>query len=109
VLCLLYETLYLKFPLIINKPKDGDKMANEMREQMCDAIFKDGVFQILNPKAISIAEGQKVRLIVEPINTSKDILDLATSVYKDLSEEQIDEVEKLVLSREDFFKGRQSV
>jgi predicted DNA-binding antitoxin AbrB/MazE fold protein len=84
-------------------------MANEMREQTCDAIFKDGVFQILNPKAISISEGQKVRLIVEPINTSEDILDLAASVYKELSEEQIDEVEKLVLSREDFFKGRQSV
>ena len=91
-----------KFPLIINKPKDGDKMANEMREQMCDAIFKDGVFQILNSKAISIAEGQKVRLIVEPIDTSEDILDLATSVYRDLSEEQIDEVEKLVLSRDRF-------
>ena len=84
-------------------------MANEMREQMCDAIFKDGVFQILNPKAISIAEGQKVRLIVDPIDTSEDILDLAVSVYKGLSEEQIDEVEKLILSRDNFFKGRQSV
>jgi predicted DNA-binding antitoxin AbrB/MazE fold protein len=74
-------------------------MANEMREQTCDAIFKDGVFQIINPKAISIAEGQKVRLIVEPIDTSEDVLDLATSIYNGLSEEQIDEIEKLILNR----------
>ncbi|HGJ66266.1 TPA: DUF104 domain-containing protein [bacterium] len=80
-----------------------------MREQICDAIFKDGIFKPLDPKVISISEGQKVRLIVEPIDISEDILELATNVYENLSEEDIDEVEKLILNRKDFFKERKSL
>ena len=87
--------------------KAGDKMEKETQAQTFDAIFINGVFQPLNPKTISIIEGQRVRLVVEPIDSSENTLDLATSVYKDLSEDQIDDVEKIILNREDFFKGRQ--
>jgi len=87
--------------------KAGDKMEKETLVQTFDAIFINGVFQPLNPKTISIIEGQRVRLVVEPIDSSENILDLATSVYKELSEEQIDEVEKIIFNREGFFKGRQ--
>ena len=87
--------------------KAGDKMEKETQVQTLDAIFINGVFQPLNPKTISIIEGQRVRLVVEPIDSSENTLDLATSVYKDLSEDQIDDVEKIILNRKDFFKGRQ--
>ncbi|MDQ1318669.1 MAG: hypothetical protein QG588_2331 [Candidatus Poribacteria bacterium] len=55
-----------------------------MREQTCDAVFKNGVFQPLNVSEIEITEGQKVKLIIEPLDSSEDILELASSVYKGL-------------------------
>ena len=74
-------------------------MEKATQVQTLDAIFINGVFQPLNPKEISIVEGQKVRIVVEPLNTSENAIDLATSVYKDLSEEQIDDIEKITQPR----------
>jgi len=88
--------------------KFGDNMIKEMQEQTCDAIFKNGVFQPLNVSEIEITEGQKVKLIIEPFDSSEDILELASSVYKGLSKEQIDEIEHLILNRDNFFNGRPS-
>jgi len=83
-------------------------MTKEMREQTCDIIFKNGVFQPLNVSEIEITEGQKVKLIIEPLDSFEDILELASNVYKGLSEEQIDEIEHLILNRDNFFNGRPS-
>lgn len=54
-------------------------------------------------------EGQRVKLVIEPLDSSEDILELASNVYKGLSEEQIDEIEHLILSRDSFFNGRPSI
>jgi predicted DNA-binding antitoxin AbrB/MazE fold protein len=83
-------------------------MSERMREQTCDAIFKNGVFQPLDDVEIAITEGQRVKLIIEPLDSSEVILELASNVYKGLSEEQIDEIEHLILSRDSFFDGRPS-
>lgn len=77
-----------------------------MQEKICEAIFEKGTFRLLSPSDIAIPEGQKVKLIIEPIELPENILDLVTSVYDGLSEEQINEIEHIVLSRESFFKDR---
>jgi len=84
-------------------------MANtkeKMQEKTCEAIFEKGVFRPLSSLEIVIPEGQRVKLIVEPIEFPDNILKQATSVYDGLSEEQINEIEQIILSRENFFKGR---
>jgi len=77
-----------------------------MSEYTCEAIFENGVFKPLRPTDIAMAEGQKVRLVVETVEPAEDVLELATSVYNGLSSKQIDEIEHLILSREHFFNGR---
>jgi predicted DNA-binding antitoxin AbrB/MazE fold protein len=83
-------------------------MPERVWEQTCDAIFKNGVFQPLNVSEIEITEGQKVKLIIEPLDSSEDILELASCVYEGLSEEQIGEIEHLIINRDSFFNGRPS-
>jgi len=84
-------------------------MPERMQEQTCDAVFRNGVFEPLDKTKIVIAEGQRVKLIIETLgSSSEDILELATSIYKGLSEEQIDDIECLILSRDNFFDGRPS-
>ena len=75
-----------------------------MQEKICEAVFEKGAFRPLNSFKIAIPEGQRVKLIIEPIEFSENILDLVTSVYNGLSEEQINEIEQIILSRENFFK-----
>ena len=72
-----------------------------------NAVFEAGRFQILSPQKIDLPEGQTVRLIVELIESPEDILELATRVYEGFSEEDIEELETMVLERDNFFKGRE--
>jgi len=74
--------------------------------QTLNAIFENGVFRPLTAENIPIPEGQKVWLVVEPIEPTGDALGLATQVYHDLSEQQIEEIEQVILNRHDFFMGR---
>lgn len=80
-----------------------------MTTKALDAVFENGVFRPLTPVDIAIPEGQRVRLVVETIEPSVDVLSLATHVYDGLSEEQIEEIEQIVLDRDSFFKGRPSI
>ena len=67
------------------------------------------MFQPLDVSEITVTEGQIVKLIIEPLDSSEDILELASNIYKGLSEEQIHEIEHIILNRDSFFNGRPSV
>ena len=72
-----------------------------------NAVFEGGVFRVLTPAEIDVSEGETVRLVVEPIASPEDILELATRVYEGFSEEDIEELENMILERDNFFKGRE--
>jgi len=72
-------------------------------EQMLEAVFENGTFRLLEPSAVALVDGQHVRLTVETEVTPDDVLALAERVYDDLSEEEIDEVERISLDRRMFF------
>ena len=77
-----------------------------MAEQTFNAVFENGYFRLLNPLDISIPEGQKVQINLEITQGSNDklspteILKLATSVYKGLSEQQIEEIEQIAFGNQ---------
>ncbi|MDJ0510490.1 MAG: antitoxin family protein [Crocosphaera sp.] len=72
--------------------------------QTINAIYENGVFRPLNHP--NIPEGQTVQLSVEiaPKLTPEEMLQLASSVYENLSSQQIDEIEEISLKRDDFFE-----
>ena len=72
-----------------------------------NAVFEGGVFRVLTPAEIDVSEGETVRLVVEPIASPEDILELATRVYEGFSEEDLEELENIILERDNFFKGRE--
>jgi len=62
---------------------------------------------LINPANLQLFEGQKVRLIIEPpAQSATSPLDLAAQVYEGLSDNQIDEIERIALDRDDFFGER---
>lgn len=71
-----------------------------------EAIFEDGVFRPLNP--FSAADGTRVHLQVETDDSpsTKEVLDLAASVYEGLSPEEVAEIEKHIQRRPSFFDDR---
>ena len=72
--------------------------------QTLDAVFKDGSFKPLNNGSLPFAEGQRVKLTVEtPPETRDDLIELAAQVYDGLTEEEVNEVERLALDRSSFF------
>jgi predicted DNA-binding antitoxin AbrB/MazE fold protein len=77
-------------------------------EQMLEAVFENGTFRLLEPSAVTLVDGQHVRLTVKTEVTPDDVLALAERVYADLSEEDIDEVERISLDRRTFFGDRTS-
>jgi len=73
-----------------------------------EAVYEHGGFRPINPVDVDLMEGQKVRLMVEPIEKPDDILALAARVYEGLREDQIDSIEQHIRRREDFFGERTS-
>ena len=72
--------------------------------QVIDAVFIDGNFKPLNDARIPLAEGQRVRLIVEtPPESDKDLVELAGQVYEGLTDEQVHEIETIAVDRSNFF------
>lgn len=72
--------------------------------QILEAVFKDGSFKPLNNGSLPFAEGQRVKLTVEtPAETQDDLIELAAQVYDGLTEEEVNEVERLALDRGSFF------
>lgn len=77
--------------------------------QTIEAIYQDGIFKPLNPVSEEIVEGKKVRLVVETEAEGKEenpIMKLAENFYEGLSEEDIDEIERIALDRSNFFGNR---
>ena len=72
--------------------------------QTLDAVFENGSFKPLDNGSLSFSEGQCVKLTVEmPTGTQDDLIKMATQVYDGLTEEEVNEVERLALDRSSFF------
>jgi predicted DNA-binding antitoxin AbrB/MazE fold protein len=72
--------------------------------QVIDAVFSEGHFKPLNGARLPLAEGQRVRLIVEtPPDSDKDLVELAGQVYEGLSDQQVHEIETIAVDRNNFF------
>ncbi len=87
-------------------PYRNRNLVKKMQNKTCEAVFENGVFRLLKPSDFAVSEGQRVRITIEPVESPEDVLELVTSVYNGLSEDQIDEIERVILSRENFFKDR---
>lgn len=73
--------------------------------QTIEAIYQNGIFKPLNPVSESISEGEKVKLVVETEEINP-IMKLAENFYEGLSEEDVDEIERIALDRSSFFGDR---
>ncbi|HEX8599032.1 MAG TPA: antitoxin family protein [Chloroflexia bacterium] len=74
-------------------------------ENIVEAVYEAGVFRPLSPVVDSVSEGQHVRLTILPVleaADSDDPLELLRNVYAGLSEEEIDEIEKIMLDRSNW-------
>jgi predicted DNA-binding antitoxin AbrB/MazE fold protein len=76
--------------------------------QTIEAIYQNGIFKPLNPISEEISEGEKVKLTIEDKKklSPEEMLELASQVYEGLSEEDINEIEKIALDRSNFFGDR---
>ncbi len=77
-----------------------------MTTETVEAVYEQGGFRLVAPVDLKLAEGQKVRLMVEPIEQAGDIIALAARVYDGLTQEEIDSIEEHTRRREDFFDER---
>jgi predicted DNA-binding antitoxin AbrB/MazE fold protein len=77
-----------------------------MSIETIEAVYEDGSFRPISPVDIDLTEGQKVRLVVEPIEKPEDVLAIAAEVYEGMTEEQIASIERHSRRREDFFEER---
>lgn len=75
-------------------------------KQTLDAVYEHGMFKPIHPEDLNLAEGQRVRIIVERRLTPEEMTELAASVYEGLPEEEIAEIEKIALDRSNFFGDR---
>ncbi len=66
-----------------------------------EAVFENGTFRPIDP--IELSNGQHVKLVIEV--AENDPLALVQEVYSGLSEEDIDEIEKVILDRGNFFEN----
>jgi predicted DNA-binding antitoxin AbrB/MazE fold protein len=78
-----------------------------MTRKTLDAVYENGVFRLLSPQQVALPEGQHVRLLVESIEPTHDVLVLAARVYAGLSEEEIAEVEQIAFDRRALFSERE--
>ena len=77
--------------------------------QTIEAIYQNGIFKPLNPVSDEIAEGKKVKLVVETEPDEEEvnpIMKLAENFYEGLSDEDIEEIERIALDRSNFFGDR---
>jgi predicted DNA-binding antitoxin AbrB/MazE fold protein len=66
-----------------------------------EAIYENGVLKPLDQ--LHLKEHQRVTLILQDVKpTPKDILELASRVYKNLSMNDIEEMETIILDRNHF-------
>lgn len=70
-----------------------------------DAVYTNGIFQPLRSVSEDFSDGEKVTLVVET-GDENSIMELAENFYEGLSEEDIDEIERIALDRSHFFGDR---
>jgi predicted DNA-binding antitoxin AbrB/MazE fold protein len=75
--------------------------------QTIEAIYQNGIFKPLNPISEELAEGERVEITIKDKRLSPDeMLKLAGQVYEGLSDEDIEEIERIALDRSNFFGDR---
>ena len=75
--------------------------------QTIEANYQGGIFKPTKPVAKDFLEGETVELMIKDKKLSRDeMLELAGKVYEGLSEEDIDEIERIALDRSNFFGDR---
>ena len=77
--------------------------------QTIEAIYQNGMFKPLAPISEEITEGEKVKLVVETETESEEvnpIIKLAENFYEGLSEEDVEEIERIALDRSNFLGDR---
>ena len=75
------------------------------KQQMLMAIYEHGTLKPLHPEDLDLAEGQQVRIIVEAVQPSneEDLLEAMFHFFDDLPQEEVQEIQKIILDRRDFF------
>lgn len=75
--------------------------------QTIEAIYQNGIFKPLNPVSDEIEEGEMVEIIIKDRSFSPDeMLKLAGQIYKGLSDNDIEEIERIALDRSNLFGDR---
>lgn len=77
-----------------------------MTIQTVEAVYEHGIFRLIQPTSVTLAEGQHVRLVVEMTPSNQDVLALAMSVFDGLSEQEIADIETIAHHRLPFFGER---
>lgn len=72
--------------------------------QTIDGVFENGLFRPTHPPPEGLREGQRVQIVFDvsdarPRKSAAEMLELATSVYEGLTEDEIDEIERIILDR----------
>jgi predicted DNA-binding antitoxin AbrB/MazE fold protein len=75
-------------------------------KQLIEAVFENGILRPLTEICPRIPEGQRVRLVIETEEPLAQNLELATRVYDELTEHEIDEIQSIALHRGHFFVPR---
>ena len=73
-------------------------------QRAIDAIFENGMFRPVHRELLAIPEGRRVRITVD--DGDPESLRLAMSVYDGLSDDDINEIEKIAVDRSKFFNSR---
>ena len=70
-----------------------------------DAVYENGAFRPTSDAEITLPDGARVRLTVEPIakDARKNVLDLAAKVYAGLSDKDVADIERIATDRTNFF------
>ena len=75
--------------------------------QTIEAVYQNGMFRPLKPVGDDFSEGEEVVINIESRDKEiNPIMKLAENFYEGLSEEEIDEIEKIALDRSNFFGDR---
>jgi predicted DNA-binding antitoxin AbrB/MazE fold protein len=77
-----------------------------MPKQFIEAVFENGVLRPLTEIRPPLPDGQRVRILVETEEPLPHVLELATRVFDELTECEIQEIEKIALNRSHFFDPR---
>ena len=78
-----------------------------MAENVLDAVYENGVFRPVEPVGEGIKEGERVRLRLLTASAALRALEELTHIYDGLPEEEIEEIEKIILDRNNLFGRRE--